>query len=151
MTEKCLWYDRWVRFCSLYLQGLVEWVFRMFNLSFVPTKSNHRERFSPRGISPLKAVSKHSRRFAGLGACFLLVTVVFFLFLFDKFRLKHLLKHTNKKNLARIAVVASFGKYSILPTCFAQFFCLDVSIWDFYLHRRFGENLRCFWRRIRHD
>ena len=27
----------------------------------------------------------------------MLVTVVFFLFLFDKFRLKHLLKHANKK------------------------------------------------------
>ena len=31
------------------------------------------------------------------------------------------------------------------------FFCPDVSIWNFYLHRRSGENLRCFWRRIRHD
>ena len=49
--------------------------------------------------------SKHSRRFAGLEACFFLVTVGFFLFLFDKFRLKHLLKHANKKNLARIAAV----------------------------------------------
>ena len=42
--------------------------------------------------------SKHSKRFAGLEACFLLVTVVVFLFLLDKFRLKHLLKHANKKN-----------------------------------------------------
>ena len=40
--------------------------------------------------------SKHSRRFDGLEALFLLVTVGFFLFLFDKFRLKHLLKHANK-------------------------------------------------------
>ena len=36
-------------------------------------------------------------RFAGLEACFLLVAVGFFLFLFDKFRLKHLFKHANKK------------------------------------------------------
>ena len=41
--------------------------------------------------------SKHSRRFGGLEACFLLETVGFVLFLFDKFRLKHLLKHANKK------------------------------------------------------
>ena len=52
-----------------------------------------------------KGCSKHSGRFAGLEACFLLVTVVFFLFLFDKFRLKHLLKHANKKKIARIAAV----------------------------------------------
>ena len=39
-------------------------------------------------------------RFAGLEACFLLVTVVVFLFLFDKFRLKYLLKHA-KKNKTR--------------------------------------------------
>ena len=51
------------------------------------------------------ACSKHSRRFAGLEACFLLVIVDFVLFLFDKFRLKHLLKHANKQNLARIAAV----------------------------------------------
>ena len=49
--------------------------------------------------------SKHSRRFAGLEACFLLVIVGFFLFLFDRFRLNHLLKHANKKNLATIAAV----------------------------------------------
>ena len=36
---------------------------------------------------------------------FLLATVVLFLFLFDKFRLKHLLKHAHKKKLARIAAV----------------------------------------------
>ena len=48
-------------------------------------------------------------------------------------------------------LLASFGKYFILPRCFAQFFCPDVSIWDFYLHKRSVENLRCVWRRIRHD
>ena len=51
------------------------------------------------------AVFEHSRRFADLEACFLLVTVVVFLFLFDKFRLKHLLKHADKKKIARIAAV----------------------------------------------
>ena len=35
-------------------------------------------------------ICKYSRRFAGLEACFLLVNVVVFLFLFDKFRLKNL-------------------------------------------------------------
>ena len=53
----------------------------------------------------IKAVVNTVGSFAGLEACFLLVTVVVFLFLFDKFRLKHLLKHANKKNLARIAAV----------------------------------------------
>ena len=38
-----------------------------------------------------------SRRFAGLEACFLLVTVAVFLFLFDELRRKHLLKRANKK------------------------------------------------------
>ena len=41
--------------------------------------------------------SKHSRRFAGLEACFLLVTVRFLLFLVDKLRRKHHFKHANKK------------------------------------------------------
>ena len=58
------------------------------------------------GIFPVYySCSKHSRRFAGLEACFLLVAIGFFLFLFDKFRLKHLLKHANKKKIARIAAV----------------------------------------------
>ena len=35
--------------------------------------------------------------YAGLEACFLLVTVVVFSFLFDKFRLKHFLEQANKK------------------------------------------------------
>ena len=48
-------------------------------------------------------------------------------------------------------LLASFGKYFILPRFFAQCFCPYVSIWNFYLHRRFGKNLKCFWRRIRHD
>ena len=59
-----------------------------------------------------KGCSKHSRRFAGLEACFLLVIVGLFLFLFDRFRLNHLNKHANKqyinsvkKNLATIAAV----------------------------------------------
>ena len=47
-------------------------------------------------LANFQGCSKHSRRFAGLKACFLLVTVGCFLFLFDKFRLKHLLKHVNK-------------------------------------------------------
>ena len=38
------------------------------------------------------------RRFAGIEACFLLVTVRFFLFLVDKLRRKHHFKYTNKKN-----------------------------------------------------
>ena len=33
-------------------------------------------------------------------------------------------------------ILASFGKYFILPRFFAQFFCPDVSIWNFYLHGR---------------
>ena len=37
------------------------------------------------------------------GFCWL--PLLFFLFLCDKFRLKHLLKHANKKKLARIAAV----------------------------------------------
>ena len=40
--------------------------------------------------------SKHSRRFAGLEACFLLITVRFFLFLVDKLRRKHPFEHANK-------------------------------------------------------
>ena len=35
-------------------------------------------------------------------------------------------------------IIASFGKYFILPRYFARFFCPDVSIWKFYLHRRSG-------------
>ena len=66
---------------------------------------NHVLEWQPRillGIWPdwlimYQVCSKHSRRFAGLEACFLLVTVFVSLFLFDKFRLKHLLKHANKK------------------------------------------------------
>ena len=56
-----------------------------------------------------------------------------------------------EKNANYYTLIASFGKYFILPRFFAQFFCPDVFIWNFYLHRRSGENLRCFWRRIRHD
>ena len=36
------------------MQELVEWIFRTFKLSFIPSKSNHPERFFLRGISPLK-------------------------------------------------------------------------------------------------
>ena len=56
-------------------------------------------------------------------------------------------KNCQKKK--KVGTLATFGKYFILPRFFAQFFCSDVSIWDFYLGS--GENLRCFWRRIRHD
>ena len=45
----------------------------------------------------------------------------------------------------------SFGKYFVLSVFFAQCFCPDVSVWNFYLHRRSGENLRCFWWWIRRD
>ena len=50
-----------------------------------------------------------------------------------------------------IYILASFGKFFILPRCFVQMFYSDVSIRNFYLHRRSGENLRYFWRRIKHD
>ena len=52
--------------------------------------------------------SKHSRRFTDLEACFLLVTIVFFLFLFDKFRLKHLLKAVVNRKYPRIPVFLYF-------------------------------------------
>ena len=39
---------------KLKIQELVEWIFRTFSLSFIPTKSNHPESFFLRGISPLK-------------------------------------------------------------------------------------------------
>ena len=56
-------------------------------------------------ISTIKAVVNTAGGLLASRRVFLLVTVGGYLFLFDKFRLKHLLKHANKKNLARIAAV----------------------------------------------
>ena len=78
-------------------------------------------------------------------------------------RAKYLIKHRRCNRWGRAEtgdqtskcytheLLASFGKYFILPRFFAQLLCPDVSIWNFYLHGRSVENLRCFWRRIRHD
>ena len=47
--------------------------------------------------------------------------------------------------------ISEFRKVFHFAQIFCPVFCPDASIWNFYLHRRSGENLRCFWRRIRHD
>ena len=36
------------------IQGLVEWIFRIFDLSLIPTRSNRPERLFLRGVYPLK-------------------------------------------------------------------------------------------------
>ena len=58
----------------------------------------------------LKAVvNTVCRRFVGLEACFLLVTVVVVLFLFDKFGLKHLLKAVVNRKYPHIPVFHHFS------------------------------------------
>ena len=76
--------------------------------------------------------SKHSRRFAGLEACFLLVTVRFFLFLIDKLRRKHPFKHANKKKTRE-------------DCCIVQVTCKTIAFRFFQTH----SEVRIPWHRAR--
>ena len=76
-----------------------------------------------RSYFSFKGCSKHSRRFAGLEACFLLVTVVFLLFLFDKFRLKHLLQadsYGNEKPIRKWTKSVFFVFFDLMGTRIVQ-------------------------------